>query len=193
MVFKNTSCAKRARLRAFIIAEYMVATSVGLMVLAAALTMWAYSTRTCALLMNYMDLANSSKVTMDSVSQQIRRATKVTSCSSNQLVLQIPSPSGSTTETWTYAYSSTAQTLTQTRAVSSNATSSKVLLTGCSNFAFTVYQRTPISNSFDLWTNAFSPVSAKVVQMKWICARKLTGSKGQLETQASANVVMRNP
>jgi hypothetical protein len=190
MVFKLTSCAKRRAERAFTISEYMVALSIGLTVLTSALLMWVFASRTCAMLLHYVDLSNTSKVALDKMSQQIRNAVTVESCASNQLVLTLP---GTNQPKVKFAYDSASLKLTQIRTSATTTPATNTLLTECSNFQFVVYQRTPVSNSFALYTNAFATNTAKVVQMQWLCFRKLRGDQDVLESQVSANVVMRNP
>ena len=72
MVFKPTSCIKRGRVRGFTLAEYMVALSIGLIALAAVCSLWAYASKTCAVLLNYVDMSTTSKNALDRISQQVR-------------------------------------------------------------------------------------------------------------------------
>ena len=189
MVFRHTSCAKGRR--GFTLVEYMIASSIGLVVLSAALVLWAYASRNCASLLGYMELSTASKNALDRMSQQIRNAKKVTSCSSEQLVLIVPGGTGANPRTMTYAYDRTNQVLRQIYA-SSSAQETTTLLTGCTNFSFSVFQRTPLSNSSALYTNAWNTNTAKVVQMQWTCLRRITGDKSSMESQVSAKVVIRN-
>jgi len=180
MVSNLTSHARRNR--AFTLVETLLASSIGLLVLTAALVLWAYASRTCASLLNYADLSSQSKYALDSLSQQIRNAKSIQSCSAQQLVLLDPDD-----QVVTVAYDSSAKKLAVRQG-----TTTRTLLTGCTNFQFAIYQRTPISNSFQFYTNGFSTNTAKVVQMQWSCMRKLTGSTGNAENQVSAMVVVRN-
>ena len=168
--------------------EYVVATSVALMVLAAAVVFWAFAARTCASLLGYVELSNKSKIAMDTMSQQIRNARRVQSCSSDTLVLSL---AGTNSDTATYSYNATDQKLTQSLYLG-GVTFTSTLLSECTNFQFYIYQRTPISNSFELYTNGFSTNSVKVVQMQWTCVRKVTGDKNSIESQVSSKVVIRN-
>jgi prepilin-type N-terminal cleavage/methylation domain-containing protein len=191
MVFKHTSCAKRRR--GFTLVEYMIASTIGLMVLTAALVLWAYASKNCASLLGYMEMSTVSKNALDRMSQQIRNAKAVRSCSKNQLVLVVPSGTNAGPWTMTYAYDSTNRVLRQIFAPGPLAMSEvTTLLTECTNFSFSVFQRTPTSNSFMLYTNGWSTNTAKVVQMQWTCLRRITGDKSSLENQVSAKVVIRN-
>ena len=180
-------CVRSPRRNGFTLVEYMIATSIGLLVLAGALLLWAFATRTCATLFGYVELSTTSKNALDRVGQQIRNAWTIQSCSATQLVLISPNDARTTKITNTFAYQSAAQTLVWT-----NGATVKTLLTDCTNFQFNVYTRVPMSNSFELNTNAWSTNSAKVVQMQWTCVRKITGDKKSVESQVSAKVVIRN-
>jgi hypothetical protein len=191
MVFNLTSCAKSGR-RGFTLVEYMFATGIGLLILTTGLVFWAYASRTSATLLGYVDLSTISKNALDRISQQIRNAKGVQSCSENALVLVIPGAVGTNSHTMSYLYDATNKMLTQVFAQNAVVQDRKTLLTECTNFQFSVFQRTPISNSFQLYTNAWNTNTAKVVQMQWTCVRKLTGDKDMVEAQVSANVVIRN-
>jgi Tfp pilus assembly protein PilW len=182
MVFSRTSCVERSGRGAFTLVEYLVGSTLGLLALTAALVLWAFATQTCASLLDYMDLSNTSKNALDRASQQIRNAKSVKSCSATQLVLRDP-----TNGMITLAYNASEQTL-----IMSNGATRTTLLTECTNFQFSVFQRTPNANSFELYTNAWNTNTAKVVQMRWTCSRKLTGEKNSTESQVSAQVIIRN-
>lgn len=170
----------------------MLASSIGLMVLTAALVLWAYASKNTASLLGYMELSTASKNALNVMSQQIRNAKSVSSCSPEKLVLIVPGGTVASPRTMTYSFDRTNQLLRQTYLRTSTQKETKTLLTGCTNFAFSVFQRTPLSNSFLLRTNGFSTNDARVVQMQWTCLRKVTGSKSSLENQVSAKVVIRN-
>jgi prepilin-type N-terminal cleavage/methylation domain-containing protein len=200
MVCNPTSCADRKRFscfggprvhqrrrpNGFTLVEYMVATSIGLLVLAGALLLWAFATRTCASLLGYVELSSTSKNALDRISQQIRNG-KIQSCSTNQLVLTSPTSSGVGTITNTFSYKADEQTL-----VWSNGPSVQTLLTDCTNFQFLVYTQVPTSNTFELENKTWDINTARVVWMEWTCIRKVTGDKKSVESQVSAKVVIRN-
>jgi hypothetical protein len=191
MVFNPTSCAKRRR-SGFTLVEYLVATSVGLLVITAALVLWAYGTKTCASLLAYVELSSASKNAFGRMSQQIRTAKGVQSCSTTNLVLIVPGKTLGHQHTMTYGYDPNRQSLLQTLRKNPGNEQTLTLLTGCSNFSFSVFQRTPVSNSFGLYTNAWSTNTAKVVQVRWTCYRLVTGDRGSIENQLSAKVVIRS-
>jgi prepilin-type N-terminal cleavage/methylation domain-containing protein len=180
MDFNPTSCVKRRR--GFTLAEYLVATSIGLLVLAAALVLWGFASRTCASLLGYIDLSSNSKNALDRISQQIRNAKNVQSCNATQLMLVDPDGQKAL-----IAFDPGAKALVRVK----NSVRT-TLLTECTNFQFSVFQRTPVSNSFQLFTNGWNTNTAKVIQMQWICHRRVTGDKSSVESQVAARVVIRN-
>jgi prepilin-type N-terminal cleavage/methylation domain-containing protein len=182
MVFNRTSCAKHSGRRGFTLVEYLVASSIGLLALGAALVLWVFATRTCASLLDRMDLSNASKIALDRASQQIRNAKSIKSCSATELVMR-----DATNGEITLTYDAGAKELIMRRG-----TTRTKLLTQCTNFQFSIFQRTPLPASFNLSTNAWNTNTAKVVQMAWTCSRKLTGDKSSAESQVSARVVIRN-
>ena len=181
MVFNPTSCGKPL-CRGFTLAEYMVATSVGLMVLAAAMVLWGYASRNCASLLGYVDLSSTSKNALDRLSQQIRNARSVQSCNATQLVLLDPD-----NQKAMIAYDHRTKSLVKIK----NSVRT-TMLTECTNFQFFIYQRTPVSNSFQLYSNGWKTNTAKVVEMRWVCHRRVTGDKSSVEAQVAAKVVIRN-
>ena len=189
----NPTSRAKSHQRGFTLVEYMVATTIGLIVLTTGLVFWAYASRTSASLLGYVDLSTTSKNALDQISQQVRNAQQVKSCSEQKLVLKVPGATGTNIHTMTYAYDGSNKWLQQIFAQNNTVRETKTLLTECTNFQFTIYQRTPTNGSFQLLTNAWSTNTAKVVQMQWTCVRKLTGDKNMIESQVSANVVMRNP
>jgi hypothetical protein len=165
--------------------------AIGVLVLASAMVLWGYASKTCAALWAYADLSMTSKMTLDRVSQKIRNATAVTSFSSSQLVLLVPSPKSNGLDTVTLTYDPVAQTLAQTILTPANATEQKTLLSGCSSFQFKVYQRIPQPGTNTL-TDAATTNTAKVVEMRWTTGRRLTGDKTNLASVVSSKVVIRS-
>lgn len=181
MVFNRTSIVRARATAAFTLVEYMVAMSIGLLVLGAACVLWGFASMTCAGLLNYVELSMTSKNALESISREIRNAVAVQSFSTSQLVLLNPS-----NQPVTLSYDSVNQTLQRTKG-----TEQKTMLTGCSSFEFKVFQRTPTFGSDTMFV-ATGTNTAKVVQMQWTCARKLRGDKQNVENSVSSKVVIRS-
>jgi len=181
MVFTSTSTANVRHAHGFTLPEFLVAMAIGVMALGAACLLWANATKTCAMFLNYMEMSSASKNALDRISQNVRNARTIQSCSSNQLVML-----DSTNQQVSLTYDSNTQTLTETRG-----TEQRTLLTGCNSFEFSMFQRTPKAGTYDLYTTATTNL-LKVVQMKWTCSRKVTGDQQNAESQVSSKVVLRN-
>ena len=181
MVCKVTSCDRATR-RAFTLAEYLIATTISLMVVGAAMVLWAYGSKTCASLLGYVELSNSSKIALDKVSQKIRNAKRIQSCNATQIVLLTLDG-----KTNSLTYKSSKQQL-----ISTVGSTTEALLTGCTNLEFRVYQQTPKSNDSTLQAT-WDTNMTKVVQINWTCTRAITGDKSSIESQVSSKVVVRNP
>jgi hypothetical protein len=138
-----------------------------------------------------VDLSSTSKNALDRIGQEVRNAKRVQSCSATQLVLRVPPPTGTNDDTVTFGYDTGNQKLIRTLVTSGGARETKVLLTGCTNFQFSVYTRVPSNSNYGL-NATWSTNEAKVVQMQWACVRKLTGDKNTVEAQVSSKIVIRN-
>src|SRR5687768_13819056 len=183
--------SKRSRARGFTLAEYLVATSIGLLALGAALVLWAYASKTCASLLGYVELSSTSKNALDRISQEVRNAKRVQSCSATQLVLRVPPVTGTNDNTVTFGYDAGNRRLIRTLLKANGDRESNVLLTECTNFQFAVYNRVPSNSNFGLNTT-WTTNEAKVVRMQWTCVRALTGDQNTVESQVSSKVVIRN-
>ena len=106
----------------------------------------------------------------------------------NRIVLSGKEANG-TDYTLTYNYNPTNQTLVRTKEGGSYP-GTTTLLTGCTYLNFGLYQRVPKMNSFDQFDAADLP-TCKVVQLDWICSRKIFNKTANTETIESAKVVIR--
>jgi len=184
--------SKRSRAGGFTLAEYLVATSIGLLAIGAALVLWAYASKTCASLFGYVDLSSTSKNALDRISQEVRNAKEVQSCSATQLMIRVLPVSGTNSDTVIFGYDAGNRRLIRTLVKAANgARESNVLLTECTNFQFSVYSRVPSNSNWGLNTT-WTTNEAKVVQMQWTCIRQITGDTKSVETQVSSKVVIRN-
>ena len=180
MVCKITSI-KSGRIAAFTIIELMVATALGSLVLAVMLFAVLFGARAFAAMDNYMDLDQKSEQTLDYFSRELRQADRLTAFSVNSI--SFVNNSGVTVQ---YSYDTNAQTLNR---ISGGVTNK--YLSGCDSLTFSIYQRTPMSNTFEPFS-ASSYTNAKLVQIDWHCARALEQVTANSESSQSAKVVIRN-
>jgi prepilin-type N-terminal cleavage/methylation domain-containing protein len=184
MEFKPTSL-KPGRRSGFTLAEMLVATSIGSILLLFASSFYLFSLRSFTSMANYVDLNRKSRNASDLISRDLRSALSVVSLVNNQLVLNEP---GGTN--YTYTYDATHGSLTR-----NDGAWTQVLLTGIAtnSFAFSFYGRptTGSTNYESFPTNA--PNGAKLVGFKWNCIRPgLGGAPGNSEATQMAIVDLRN-
>jgi Tfp pilus assembly protein PilW len=171
-------------------AELLVATALGCMVLAAVLWASLYTTRSFVVLGNYRNLAAGSRNALDKMTQQIRQVDHLSSYSANSLVFQTTDPFSGTTNALTFTYDSSALTLTQTVGTTNTA-----LLTNCSYFHFDLFQRNPVNgtNGGDLMPLISSNQASlvKAIDLTWICSETAYGKTYTSQDVQSARVVIR--
>ena len=179
--------------------EMLIAIGISGIVFAAVGMMIFFSGRSYAALANYVDLDNKSRTALDLMSKEIRQVDCVTNSatatlpSSGQVVTNRIVLSGKETDgtsyTVTYDYNPTSQTLVRTK-VGGLYPGSKTLLTGCTYLNFGMYQRVPIDGTLEQF-NAADYATCKVVQLDWICSRKIFNKSDNTESIQSAKVVIR--
>ena len=177
--------------------ETLIATGIGTVILTAVMAVSLFSAHSFAALGNYVDLDIKSRQALDLMSQEIRQVDALTSFATNQLVFSGTETNG-TAYTLSYTYdptvqttnNPTGQTLTRTK-TKAGVTASKVLLTGCTYLKFDMFQRSPQTSTYDLYT-ASSPATCKLIQLTWVCSRDVLGGRlSNTESVQSAKVVIR--
>jgi hypothetical protein len=180
------------------VAELLMAVGISGVVLAAVAVLIFFSGRSYAALANYVDLDNRSRSALDRMSKEIRQVDCVTNSATatlpngrvvtNRLVLSGTEPNGDT-YTINYEYDPVAETLVRTK-TGGNYPGTSTLLTGCSYLNFGMFQRVPKTNSFEQF-DAADLATCKVVQLDWICSRKILNKTANTETIESTKVVIR--
>ena len=178
--------------------EMLIAIGISGIVFAAVGMMIFFSGRSYAALANYVDLDNKSRSALDLMSKEIRQVDCVTNSATatlpggqvvtNRIVLSGKEADG-TAYTITYDYNPANQTLVRTKAGGTYA-GMKTLLTGCTYLNFGMYQRVPIDGTLEQF-NAADYATCKVVQLDWICSRRIFNKSDNTESIQSAKVVIR--
>jgi prepilin-type N-terminal cleavage/methylation domain-containing protein len=167
--------------QAFTLVELMVASALALMA-ATVIAFFSYFTsRSFVAATNYTDMNMASRRALDQMSMTIRGSDMVTAYSSNSITLLDPS-----NNIIQFTFSPSTRTL---NCISNGQTTA--FLTDCDSLSFWLYQRTPISNTFDCYLPA-DVYSAKLVQVTWSCSRTILGAKVNTEMMESAKICMRN-
>jgi YD repeat-containing protein len=182
MECKITS-TKRRRCAGFTIVEMLVAGSIGLLIISGVVVLQMYSSRSFAAQYNYVDLNNQSHMALDKMSQKIRQTGGLISFATNDVTFTNNMTGG----TLRYTYNSDSRMLTE---ITSNKRT--VILRGCDWLLFSMYQRNPISNSFNQVV-ATNPSACKLLQVEWSCSRNLAAKQtNETEVMESAKIVLRN-
>ncbi|MEY4387376.1 MAG: hypothetical protein RLY20_2659 [Verrucomicrobiota bacterium] len=168
--------------------ELMVALGVGSIVLAVVATVTVFGARSFMALGNYSALDQQSCAGVDQMTREIRQATALISTNNSPKALVFTNANKGITIT--YAWNANTKQLT---AKYSNESQERVLLRGCEDWSFHLWQRTPYSNLTNVFYAATSPKLCKLVDMSWKCSRTVGGTK-LLNTESiqTAQIVLRN-
>jgi hypothetical protein len=148
-----------------------------------------YTARSFAAFTNYVDLDANSRNALDVMTTEIRQADLLMAGSATNLTFQTTDAETGAQHTLKYVYNGVRKELTRTV----DGGQPEVLLTECTDLRFSTFQR----NTTPSLDNAFIPVATsqpnlcKVVQLTWICSRKILGKAINTESVQSAKVVIR--
>jgi hypothetical protein len=164
-----------------VLVDMLVGLGIGGIVMAALMSLTLSSARSFATMTNYSEMTANSRITLDSVSREIRNSKGVSSCTGDSITLFDAS-----TNLFTIAYDQATRTVRRIAGASE-----RVLLEGCDSMKWEIYQRTPKDGSYEGYI-ASRPELTKLVQVTWVCSRTLLGKKMHTETVQSAKIVIRN-
>ncbi len=174
------SSNRRRGTAAMTLVEMLVASGVGGLIFVAVANLTTYTTRTFASMMNYTEMDQKSRYTLDQMTSDIRSCDRLANYSSTNLDLVV---GGLTNLNYNYDAAGRQMTRTKSGVV-------KVLLTECDTATFTAFGRGTLSGTFDQFP-ATNATDAKLIKMDWTCSRQYLGSKVNTESVQSAKVVMR--
>jgi type II secretory pathway pseudopilin PulG len=170
----------RSRRSAFTLVEMMIAAGLSGLLLVVCLSMALYTSRSIAGAVDSVDMNARSRHAIDRMSKKLRQATMVTSFSTNAVVVQYKG------RPLSYTYDEKLQTLVENE----NGTAT-TLLADCHALKFAIYQRNPVTNSFNQFPVASVTNEAKVIQVSWSCRRSLVGKVSGSSEMTSARIVLR--
>jgi len=163
------------------IVETLIAIGISALMLTQVCALWFYSTRSFAAQASYTSLDQDSQRALDWMSRDIRQATNVTVFATNQITLK-------TLNGQTLTFFQTQRKLQR----SLSGTGTSVLLKDCDWVNFKMYQRTPISGTFDQYPTT-NLATCKLIEVNWKCSRRpYPASAEQTEYMQSAKVVLRS-
>jgi prepilin-type N-terminal cleavage/methylation domain-containing protein len=182
MVLKNTYFSRRRS--GFSIIEYLVTMTIIVVVVALGAAVSENFMRSVAFLTNAVDLDAKNRLAIDRMSREIRGCDAVYEAWNNGLVLR------SGTNLTTFEYFPATRELIR----ANPDTGTEVYLKGCDYVRFALFGRTNLSSTYanyDIFPSA-STTNCKIVQITWVCSRRMLGFKATTGRMQSARVVIRN-
>jgi len=194
-MIRRISLAKTAGRAAFTLIELMVASSVGMMVLAAVSFMSLYASRSSIAVINYTDLEAKSRYALDVISRELRQASQVLSYQSSSTLKTLTLTNADQSASIVLTYDPAARTV----ALNKTGQASMTILTECDRWDFGLYQRTPLVTSSNVFyypaTNSagtLDPKICKLINLSWKCSRLVAAQKLNTESVQAAQFVLRN-
>ena len=160
--------------------EALLAVGISGVLLAVLASITMFSGRSFVAFFNYVDLDQRNRVTMDTMTRDLRECNRVTACNATRLDIE-----DSDGATISYTYSSGAGTLTRAK----NGVS-RTMVTGCDTLTFNLGTRNPIGGTFTV-VSTTDVNEAKVVNVSWNCSRTIFGKKVNTESVQTARIVIR--
>lgn len=156
------------------LAELMVASGIGVLLLATLTVTHVFYLKSFASLENYMNLNSESQLALNRMTKEIRQADLLSFYSVNKLTFLVDGKSVS------YSYNPARQTLSR-----ASGSDNGVLLFVCTYWTNNIYDR-----NMNLLTAA-TATNCKVVQLTWITSRTVLGRTNNTVDVQSAKVVIR--
>lgn len=171
------------------LAELMVASAIGVIILAVVGALSVYALRSFAAISNYTDLDAKSRIALDQISRELRECTTLQGYDVNLPAPYLLFTNATDHVTVRITWDSVARTLTTARSDRPVITN----LTECDVWKYELFQQTPVPNK----TNVFyaftgGTTRCKLVNMSWRCSRVMLGKKWQTESVQTAKIVLRN-
>lgn len=177
---KITSTRPKARRVAMTLIEMSIAVPIICLLGLVAGELTIFGARSFQATANYLEMEKDSRLALDILSRDIRQAQDLTSFSPQALTFL--DADGTPLE---FVYNSSSKSLFRIKGGQRS-----LLLQGCDFLQFSIFQRTPIAGTYHFFP-CTSPDTAKLVQLRWICSRRIPGSPSNTECIQNAAVVIR--
>lgn len=182
MVCKITSIS-RSRFGGILgatLVECVMGIGIAGLLMAVLASLMMFSGRSFLTFLNYSELNDNNRITVDTMTKDLRECNRVISCSASRLEVE-----DSVGATISYNYSQGGGTLIRTL----NGVS-RTMITGCDTLSFNLGTRNPIGGTFTV-VSTTDVNQAKVVNVFWNCSRKILGQKVNSESVQTARIVIR--
>lgn len=177
---RSTSTKRRAR--GFTLVEFLVSGGVAVLLAVALAGLVFYTNRSFTAMANYVSLDHQSRITLDTMSREIRQTKRLISSSETSLTFEDHDAG-----TLQYVYDASARTL---KRIKNGVPGSKPLLKECDYLKFSIFQRNPVGGTYNQFPAATAS-TCKLVQLHWVCSRTILGAKVNTESVQSAKIVIR--
>lgn len=181
-MFKNFSFSRRRTQsrRGWTLMEMMVSMVGASTVLASMLVTSGMLSNSLVAVINYDELNQASRNTLDVMSRDLRNTAVVTDLESDRVAVT----NSITGDYITYAWDGSNDFV---RTYNGQRT---VMLTGCDTLVFQGFQRNPTNNLN--FIPASTPTQTKLISVSWRCSRKILGAKMNTESVQTAQICIRN-
>lgn len=171
----------------------VIAMAISLMMMTVIGALALYSGRSLAAMINYVELNQKSRAALDLITRDVRQAQRLNSytVSGGVTTLDFVDYNGANLAFVYYATNySNADKRGQLWYVKGG--TSKVLLTDCEEFFVALSSRVPVPNTFDFqFVSTSNPAQCKMLEMQWVCARRVLGVLRNTESVQTARIVIR--
>ena len=157
----------------------LISIGIASLLMVVCLSLSLYTSRSIASLTDSVDLGARSRHAIDRMSQKLRQASAVNSFSPSAVSVVFKG------KTLTYTYDAAGKTL-----VENEGGTQITLLENCDKLTFTLYNRVPISESFEQFPTG-STNEGKVIHVSWDTNRKRVSRQSGSAEMASARIVLR--
>lgn len=171
---------KRQRQAALSLLEVMIAGAISAILFATIMALSAYTARSFSAISNYVTLDRGSRHALDHLSKMVREADGVLDFATNRIRLSYHN------KPLIYSYHDDSKTLTETYDGETD-----VILRDCDSFSFAMFQRNAVAGSYDQYPAALVEAEAKIIQVSWVCSRRLLNQLVNTESIQSAKIVIR--
>ena len=168
--------------RGLTLLEYVFTIALASIITLAIIGFSVYTSRSFAGLYNYMELENQSRIALDTMTRDVRQTGRLTGYATNYISFV-----DSDGANLTYRFSPTDRTLTREKGGTST-----TLLRECETLTFSIFQRNTTNGTYDQYPTTLSESNTKLIQLSWICSRKITGTTINTECVQTAKIVLRN-
>jgi hypothetical protein len=179
MVLTNTYIKRRRS--GFSLVEYLVTLTITVLIIGVGAAASENFLRAVAFLTNSVDIDGKNRLAIDRMSREIRGCDAVDTAWSNGLVLRVG------TNLVAFEYHPEKRELVR----DDPETGTEVYVKGCDYVRFDLFRRNRLGDPYNNYPVA-TTTNCKIVQISWVCSRRLLGFKANTGRMESARVVIRN-